>query len=180
MVSKELLDEEFAHHGGSAAFVEAVQKGPVCWADRDLSLHETALKLFADWKTRCLPSDIFELPDEAPPFLPHLGILCLSWTIGDENLAANAFYERLSRLVPNDGLDTNHLKKWRPLWDSIEEWTSNLEGKRGIFRVELLGRLAHVGIPLSQVLFTGSRIARLPEFFCYNRHGSNGQESCNN
>jgi hypothetical protein len=166
MVTRELLDEEFAHHGGAAAFVEAVTKGPAVMSGKGLSLHDTALNLWSVWEALSGSGrTLFDLPDGAPPYLPHLGILCLGWTIEDDDLAANAFYDRLENIVPDHGLDTNHLREWRRLWDGLKNWTANLEGKRGIFEVELLGRLAHVGIPLSQVLFTGPRIARLPEFF---------------
>lgn len=172
VVTRKLLDEDYPHLGGCAGFLNAVMRGPsflvapLIGAD---NFHLHALVLYRCWRRNPerRPAGCFTLPDNAPLYLPHLAALCLGWTINpdDEELAANAYYHRLELILPNHGLGPPELAMWRKLWDDLEKWTKSLGGKRGVFKVEVLGQYRHVGIPLSQVLLTPAKVSHLPELF---------------
>lgn len=172
VVTRSLLDEDYPHLGGSAGFLDSVRRGPRFFhntREDSAMFHSHALALYRLWKTKPdkRPKECFTLPDDAPLYLPHLACLCIGWTVNpdDEELPANAFYDRLSTILPGNEMGPNQLSMWRKLWDGLEDWTNVLNGRRGIFKVEILGHFCHVGIPLSQVLLTPSRISRLPELF---------------
>jgi hypothetical protein len=171
VVTKGLLDEEYPHLGGSAGFLNAVIRGPRFLSEpREgaANFHSHAQRLYHFWKHPVYrPESCFSLPDEAPLYLPHLAALCLGWTVNpdDADLAPNAFYERLATILPKHGMNWVELGQWRKLWDGLERWTCQLDGRRGVFVVEVLGHYSNVGIPLSQVLLTQSKIANLPELF---------------
>lgn len=171
-VTRSLLDEDYPHLGGSTGFLNAVKRGPLSLSAPGVgaaNFHNHALRLYWRWlqPPGQRPAACFCLPDNAPLYLPHLAALSLAWTINpdEEELAANAFYQRLSVILPDHGLDPAHLAKWRKLWDGLEKWTAELGGKRGVFKVEVLGYFVHVGIPLSQVLLTPSKVSNLAELF---------------
>lgn len=169
-VSKELLDEDYPHLGGSAGFIEAVRRGPRFFPEPIFgaeSFHGNALVLHRLWKR---PPDrrhesCFELPDDGPIYLPHLAMLCVGWTIEDDELPEHAFYERLEQVLPHHGINSGELARWRPLWEGLQQWTERLGGKRGLFAVEWFGHRVNVDIPRSQVILTPTRIAHLPELF---------------
>ena len=131
-------------------------------------MYAYGLALNAQWsraqRPRDYPKALASLND-APPFLPYLCLLCLAWTEDeDEDLADHAFFARLEVLVPDHGL-RNRLSHWSALWDALQHWTEKLGGKFGIFVVERLGGMPHVGIAKAQVILTPGRIERLPDFF---------------
>lgn len=172
MVSRELLDEDYPHLGGSAGFIASVTRGPQFLAGPDFGaecFHNHALLLNRLWRrpVEKRPESCFTLPDDGPLFLPHLAMLCVGWTVEDETLPGHAFYERLEKVLPHHGIDSGELGQWRPLWDGLHEWTERLGGKRGYFVVEWFGHRVNVDIPRSQVILTPSKIARLPELFVF-------------
>lgn len=184
VVTRNLLDEDYPHLGGSAGFINTVKQGARFLGSQfieDNSFHNHAQKLYRLWlrSPALRPKGSIPLPDNAPLYLPHLAALCLGWTINpdDEEIAANAFYQRLAAILPNHGLDSNELAKWRQLWDGLEKWSDGLGGKRGIFKVEILGHFAHVGIPLSQVLLTPSKVSNLAELFVTTGLSDNWKEA---
>jgi hypothetical protein len=165
MIDCELLDEEYPHLGGSKGFIKSVIDGPSCLFG---GFHQHAIALKRLWGLpREKRGDAWPiLPDDAPIYLPHLAIICLAWTIDSDELEPNAFYDRLAKIVPEHDLELNQrLRTWEPLWRGLEEWSSKLQGRRGVFQVECLGHMAHVGKPRSQVILTPTRIKRLPKFF---------------
>ena len=165
MIDRELLDEEYLHLGGYKGFIKAVNDGP---SQMQGGFHDQAIALEKIWRRSPAQRPVAwpVLPDNAPLYLPHLAIICLAWTIDSEGLEPNAFYARLALIVPDHNLEMNqHLGSWEPLWSGLEKWSSRLNGKRGIFRVECLGHMTHIGKPRSQVILTPTRVKRLPEFF---------------
>lgn len=171
VVTKTLLDQDCPHLGGNAGFLEVVKRGPRFLQEPRFgaeSFHSHAQRLFFLWKNPAdRPAECFSLPDDAPLYLPHLAALCLGWTVGsdEDELAPNAYYQRLATILPDHGMNWEQLGEWRKLWDGLESWTAKLEGRRGSFEVEILGHYSNVGIPLSQVVLTQSKIANLPELF---------------
>ena len=183
VVTRRLLDEDYPHLGGSVGFLNAVMRGPGFLAAPIIGaeeFHSHAHLLYQYWrrKPERRPAGYFTLPDNAPPYLPHLAALCLGWTINpdDEELAANAYYDRLELILPHHGLGPPELALWRRLWDDLERWTKGLDGKRGVFKVEILGYFKHVGIPLSQVLLTPSKVSNLAELFVTTGLADSGTE----
>jgi len=167
VVTKDLLDDQFPNLGGHRGFLKAVIQGPASFKTPEANaetFHEYASRLFK--LSKISSQNCFKLPDDAPLYLPHLATLCLAWTVnGDEqNLHSNAFYQRLEVILPGAGLNPTLLAKWQDYWKALEDWTEKLRGTRGIFRVENIGHV-HVGIPLSQVILSPSKISRLPELF---------------
>ncbi len=166
-ITEGFLNEEFGYLGGYAGFIAAVKTGPI-WAItfQDTGLHDMAMATYKMWRSNIRPKSYPDLPNDAPPFIPFLAVLCLAWTIEDEvvQLAGNTFYGRLELVLPGHGLDTTHLAKWLSLWEGLQEWSEAQQGNRGIWKIERLG-LAHVGIPCSQVMLTPCKVRRLPELF---------------
>jgi hypothetical protein len=87
-VNQKFLNEEFGFLGGVKGFLSAVNDGPNwCYRGLEKSLHAKAQKAFRDWKilpedrNSCYPA----LPDNAPPYIPFLVLLCLAWTDDDDD-----------------------------------------------------------------------------------------------
>ena len=168
MVTRDVLDQNFASLGGTNGFLAAMLAEQPLLSYDDETLFSRGLRLFKIWKMPDLrpknyPDTLRNL-DDAPLFLPYLCLLSLAWTEGGDSLAANAYYDRLSLLYPKHDL-TGQLGSWLQLWQGLEAWTVQLNRRRGNFVVEILGGWAHVGIPRSQVIFTPAKIERFPELF---------------
>lgn len=168
-VNREFLNEEFVYLGGCEGFLYAVKNGPRwCYRGLDTPLHDKALRAFSIWKMQSehRNSRYPTLPNNAPPYLPFLVLLCLAWTEDDddEHLSGNSFYERLGLIVPAHGLDSQQLAQWKKLWDGLQDWTERLKGERGIWKLERVGQV-HVGIPCSQTILTPCKLRRLPWLF---------------
>lgn len=168
-VNREFLNEEFGYIGGFDGFISAVKNGPR-WSffRTDPGLHEKAINTYKIWKRpkERRPEGYPMLPNDAPPYLPFLVLLCLAWTADDEitHLSGNSFYDRLGLILPDHGMETKYLSKWRTLWEALETWSHQLGGKYGIWKIEVVG-LAHVGIPCSQTILTPCKLRRLPWLF---------------
>lgn len=167
-VSQRMLDETLPNLGGSQGLLKACVECPIP-GGQSLPFHEKARRLYNIWRLRPenWPETWKGIPDGAPFYLPHLAVLCMAWTVNDDELqfTANAYYDRLNSLLPaNDIVRINEMKRLRVLWEGLEIWTKRLQGRRGSFKIQVVGP-AHVGIPLGQVLFTPEKIARLPELF---------------
>jgi hypothetical protein len=170
MVTREVLDQNFASLGGANGFLAAMSTGPTWLVPENPTMRGRGLRLYRLWKYPRIrppkyPKSLCDL-DDAPPFLPYLCLLCLAWTEGGDQLAANAYYERLTLLYQNHDL-SGHLGGWLALWTGLAKWTEDLEYRRGQFVVEILGGWQHVGIPRSQVIFTPAKIHRFPELFLH-------------
>lgn len=168
-VNREFLNEEFGYLGGFEGFISAIKSGPK-WSyfGIDPGLHEKAINTYNIWKQpqEQRPRGCQILPNDAPSYLPFLVLLCLAWTIDDEeaHLSGNSFYDRLGLICPDHELDSVHLSQWRKLWEGLETWSDQLEGKYGIWKLEVVG-LANVGIPCSQTILTPCKLRRLPWLF---------------
>jgi hypothetical protein len=173
IITEEILNNDFPHLGGYTGFLSAVISGPGFIGfnyEGNSKFHGHAMALYKQWRLQLKSryTSCFLLPDNAPLYLPHLAALCLAWSTGsnDQNsFAPNAFYDRLTEIIPEHGLSTSKLKEWTNLWNGLESWTKNCKFKRGRFDVEVLGNFCYVGIPLSQVFITPEKISRLPELF---------------
>lgn len=168
-VNSQFLNEEFGFLGGVEGFLAAVKAGPEwSYPCLDPGIHDKALRTHSMWKwsPELRPSGYPTLPDDAPPYIPFLVLLCLAWTVDDddEHLSGNSFYNRLELIFPQHGLDSPQLSKWKKLWEGLEEWTGGLAGKRGIWKLERVGQV-HVGIPCSQAILTPCKLRRLPWLF---------------
>ncbi len=168
-VTREVLDTDFLELGGSASFLQVIDTSLEGLSTFENTVYARGLALHTLWKYTSprppsYPSELVELKD-APPYIPYLCLLCLAWTEGGEELNPNAFYDRLKLLCPNHGLSSLRLAEWDKLWIGLADWTERLNGMIGRFEVEILGGMTHVGIPKSQIIFTQSKIEKLPLLF---------------
>jgi hypothetical protein len=165
MMGRDMLDSSFPHLGGFQGFLSDLNRGPewVC----QTQIAEAGENLYYQWRfPRLRPPNYPNIPDDCPPYLPLLCLLCLAWTENpNEDAGTNAFYSRLDTLAPSHGLNSNRLRRWLKLWSGLESWTNNLGGSRGRFKVERLGGRAYVGIPLSQVVLPPHKLDDLPDLF---------------
>ncbi|MDB4741405.1 hypothetical protein OAG67_01865 [bacterium] len=168
-VNEQLLNEEFGYLGGFQGFVSAVKNGPI-WVKQlsPNSIHDAAKLVYDIWKKPVIqrPKDYPPLPNDSPPYLPYLALLCLGWATDDEdlNLSAHNFYERLELVLEDHGLKTPLLKNWRIYWEELENWSAGFHGELGIWKLEYI-YWKHVGIPYSQTILTSSKLRKLPWLF---------------
>jgi hypothetical protein len=165
LVTRQILDVHFGSLGGTVSFLAALRGGPDWAFDHpDRSMCEFGLGLFRQWSAHG------KVPARAqilgvPTYLPYLCLLCFAWTEGNEDDFSEAeFYNRLTRLFPEHRL-RSRLGEWGQLWEGLERWTKRDGGRNGIFKIERLGAMAHVGIPKAQVLFTPTKVERMPRLF---------------
>jgi hypothetical protein len=98
-------------------------------------------------------------PLETPPSLPLLVVFTLAAEAmqADTNMAANNFYGRVRPLlcVPHEreylfiGAYQKHADL---LWRSLNVWLEAWEGERGAPTAYSLGRMRHIGLPMSQAV----------------------------
>jgi hypothetical protein len=168
-VNREFLNEEFGYLGGLEGFISAVRNGPD-WSHigMDPGIHDKATAAYKLWKRpeERRPRGYPTLPNDAPPYIPFLVLLCLAWTVDDdqEHLAGHSFYERLKLIFPDHELDSIKLSKWEDLWQGLEDWTNKLDHTVGIWQLERVGQ-KYVGVPCSQTILTPCKLRRLPWLF---------------
>jgi hypothetical protein len=168
IIDGQLLDSAFRHLGGLDGYLYAMHSGPnwyPCkWTDlneRVHALHRQWHILYKSYPSRC------KFPDQAPYFFAYLCLACLAWTISPgEGHQANTYYARLENLYPKSGVSAQNITFWTDkLWPALEEWTESLNGRRGIFKVDALGHMRHVGIPKAQVIISHHHVEKLPNLF---------------
>jgi len=98
-------------------------------------------------------------PLETPPSLPLLVVFTLAAEAmhADTNMAANNFYGRVRPLlhVPHEreSLFIGAYQKHADLlWRSLNVWLEAWEGERGVPTAYSLGRMRHIGLPMSQAV----------------------------
>jgi hypothetical protein len=98
-------------------------------------------------------------PLETPPSLPLLVVFTLAAEAmqADTNMAANNFYGRVRPLlrVPPEReylLIGAYQKHANLLWRSLNVWLEAWEGERGVPTAYSLGRMRHIGLPMSQAV----------------------------
>ncbi|MFC1743357.1 hypothetical protein ACFL35_05130 [Candidatus Riflebacteria bacterium] len=171
LLTRDILDECMTDIGGTTGFLGAIYEGPV-WLGSGYrnNLNQLVKVLFNQWQyQRTRPPGYPSLKNDPPPYLPYLCLLCLAWTEGKEEVKVDhAFYDRLTKLYPAHGLNSQRLAGFLCFWKGLENWTKTIMKKQfGIFEVEQLGKMAHVGIPKSQVILTPRKVDRLNELFWY-------------
>lgn len=168
-VTRDVLDTLFMSIGGTQGFLQALNVR-LAWApSTEDTVQSRGQALYRAWKDKkyrpsLYPPELTAFAD-APPYIPHLCLLSLAWTEGASDIDPNAFYTRLDRLCPTHGFTSARLAEWDTLWWNLQDWTERAEGTLGQFVVEKIGAMSHVGIPKSQVIFTQSKIQKLPHLF---------------
>lgn len=107
---------------------------------------------------------------EPPPCLGFLAVTVLAAEAmgDDEDLAPNAYYARLARLLrlPDDdaALRKQYSQHAEYLWRCLNLWLENLDGTRGIPTAYALN-YRFVGLPMSQALVRHHDRRKLPSMF---------------
>lgn len=167
MVDAQTLNTEFKALGGEIGFKQCINDGPEWLDTKDQDLFEVCSYLHQIWGRKIKPIGYPELTNNAPPFLPYLCLFSYVWTIEGAFHASN-FTKRLESIFPCHGMNRNQNMKWCSdhLWKGLSSWSSNNDdGKLGIFKIDHLGGMAHVGISRAQAIFRPSEISLLPEIF---------------
>jgi len=110
-----------------------------------------------------------------PPCLAVLALLSLAAEsmASDGELRESNYYGRLMQLIgldPNDRQVRDQVarafrEQSHTLWDRLARWMSGRPAVRGLPTAQPLGRLTHVGLPISQALIRTADRAALHEFF---------------
>ena len=103
-----------------------------------------------------------------PPYIAYLFLFVLAGGVEDINIAPNAYYPRLWKLITGyskDGMPHN-FSRMEKLWGDLENWTCvKHAGKFGLFKIHIRGRRRHVGLPLFQTLCSNEELENLPILF---------------
>lgn len=139
-----------------ADFISAVKLGPP-WSSPG-NVCKKAEDAFADWRQR---------NRRYPTYFAYLALFSLAAGIESDS-AVNAYYPRLRRLL-GEGARPGaypHFSKLRPLWADLDVWTQvDKRGSLGVFRSDTHTRLVHVGMPISQTIFSETERSLLPRIF---------------
>lgn len=125
---------------------------------------ETILELLAK-QARQFRRTVYQLrqsgdspPKHPPCVLPSLALLVLAVHHGGERFEPNDYYRRLRDLMGYSAavdINSGPMRKANRAWSSLEEWSCLLQmGRRGMFRVRVLGGMRYIGIPLRQALLS--------------------------
>lgn len=141
---------------GLSDFLAAIRKGPE-WASHG-NVCERADQCLSGWRRRKL---------QYPPYLAYLGLFALAAGLRGD-FASNAYYPRLRKLLgetPTSGTYRG-FSTMRNLWEDLENWTQrDMRGSLGIFQARVTSRFIHVGIPISQTIFSEQERLALPSIF---------------
>ena len=167
MMDEQTLERHFEDIGGSEAFIKAIQEGPDWIGSSDSDITEICKSLLHQWlHPDARPQDYPLLENDAPPFFSYLCLFSYAWTIeGDYH--ASDFNRRLAAIYPSHGLKRNQNMKWCTdhLWQGLSDWSNQHKTDAGIFKIERLGGMKHVGISRAQAIFRPEEIEILPQIF---------------
>jgi hypothetical protein len=154
---KEMIDRIGSQHGEDYNdFKNIVMQGP-SWA-RNGGICKKAIDACANWRQRGL---------KFPPYFNYL-VLFVSVATVEGDFDVKAYYPRL-RVVLGEEKESglyNQFDRMVELWDDLERWSTNdMHEALGRFRKCIRGKWIHVGIPLSQVIFSDSERNILSRFF---------------
>lgn len=107
---------------------------------------------------------------DEPPYLAALAltVLAASRMEGDAVIASHNYYAQLNRLLAREGHSGGPpgFDLLRAQWEDLSAWLDeDCGGERGKSTIRQVGRLTHVGFPLSQALIRACDRRRLPDFF---------------
>lgn len=153
-VTPEKLNALVGNEHGLTDFIAAIKVGPVGFSG---TICEKALATRRNWRDRRV-----SLP-------PYLASLCFFALAADHegDWPAHAYYPRLWHLLgdPDYGRPQG-FELMRELWRDLETWSIvHREGALGIFKAQIAGRRANVGLPIAQTILTEEERRRLPELF---------------
>ena len=107
----------------------------------------------------------------APPTLAFLAITSLAaedMGATDDNIAGNAYYARLAKLLKlskdDKDLSQEYAKHAEFLWACLNSWLDDLDGERGMPTAYAL-TFRYVGLPMSQALVREGDRKKLPAMF---------------
>lgn len=87
---------------------------------------------------------------KAPTYLPFLAALVRS-----SALYKKGYYEHLRKALGlPDGWNSSHLAQLDEVWDDLQKWTRETDGRFGRFVPRKLGGYAHVGLPRAQCIMS--------------------------
>lgn len=165
-VDKDFLDQVGQDIGGDSGFLGAVRKGPDWFLSRE-SFTGSILKLK---KQRSKPSRIYKDPGSfdikyhgvrAPGYLPYLAAL-----VRNDAENATSYYDRLAKdLKLQHQFNSHEMGQIEEVWDDLEEWTRENNGRFGIFKRRILGGYRLIGVPRSQSILKPSDMENLTKVF---------------
>ena len=165
-VDKDFLDQVGQDIGGDTGFLEAVRKGPDWFLSRE-SFTGSILKLK---KQRRKPSRIYKDPGyfdikyrgvRAPGYLPYLAAL-----VRNDAENATSYYDGLAKdLKLQHQFNSHEMGQIEEVWDDLEEWTRENNGRFGIFKRRILGGYRLIGVPRSQSILKPSDMENLKKVF---------------
>ena len=166
MIDDEILDNEFKEIGGKDAFIKSIQDGPEWFGAKAGNLSDICRLLHHQWQIDPKPKGYPKLIANAPPFLPYLCLFSYVWHLEGDFHASN-FHKRLSSVFPDHDLKRNQNMKWVSdhLWTGLSKWSYKQDGNLGVFKIDRLGNMAHVGISHAQAIFRPAEIEVFPDIF---------------
>lgn len=103
-----------------------------------------------------------------PPYIAYLFLFVLAGGVEDINIAPNAYYPRLWKLITGNSKDgmPHNFSRMEELWGDLQSWTCVRQAdKFGLFKTHIRGRRRHVGLPLFQTLCSNEELENLPILF---------------
>lgn len=169
-VDKDLLDQIGQDIGGDRGFLDAIRAGPA-WAKPGQSLIERA-QLLVTQRTNPIamrptsykdPGDLDPIyrGTRAPTYLPYLAAL-----VRNDAEHPNAYYEGLrDDLKLDSAFGSVEMQKMEQVWLDLQTWTSQLQGRFGLFKLRVLGGYNRIGVPRSQIVLQQNDVENLPRAF---------------
>lgn len=121
-------------------------------------------------RRNCLRIDNISI--EIPPYFGYLITFILPLTEGEDDLNANAYYDRLNTFLHSNNILLDHnigtqsFKLIDECWEALSKW-ANIERatKLGIYNVKNYGNHVYVGKPFAECIITSKQRKRFPELF---------------
>lgn len=178
-VDSQLLDDYFSELGGSEGFLQSIKAGPkfLNHVKNPFEKLERLYKLFSSIPDKTYEENEIEYKviRQGPPYFAYLCFFCYAWNIQSfkdketkRSFRPTTYYPRLEKVFGDKYFNTNEFKWiYENLWVSLGIWANNKNGENyGKFRIEKLGNHKYVGLPLSQVIFSNSKLPDLADV-CY-------------
>ena len=163
------LDSIGLRLGGAEGLVAAIEEGPP-WLSGYRTVADAAGRLMRQRGAarRSLgyvdPGDIEATYAgvRAPAYLPYLAL----WVLATSD-AAHGFYARVAQLSgkPFPGDDITVRDEMIGVWQDLQQWSLECDGRFGVFAVRVLGGHRFVGMPRSQCLMLPKDMVGLHRLF---------------
>lgn len=109
---------------------------------------------------------------DIPPYFGYLIAFILPLTEGEDDLNANAYYDRLNAFLNSNNILLDHnigtqsFKLIDECWEALSIWANiDRATKLGIYNVKNYGNHVYVGKPFAECIITSKQRKRFPELF---------------